>query len=202
MKNNQKALYNEPVIQREGDVVPSFSKIEINSLPELVKVRLQIESQAMLCPVGDPSASLPWTNVHKQVVTMMLGESDSPLSCRLRANAAGLAGQLGLAAAAPVLHKICLNKTEDLHTRVNSIGALVKLAEIDRAVEVPTIFKTREPAIRLAAYRATLNSGSEALHELGKGLLAKETNKDIVAVINKTYKPGPDQESTIDRKKR
>jgi hypothetical protein len=67
---------------------------------------------------------------------------------------------------------------------------------------VPVIFKTREPAIRLAAYRATMNSGSTALNELGKGQLAKETNKDIVDVMNKTYKPGSDQESTIDKKKK
>lgn len=194
MENNQTALYNEPIIQRKGDIVPQFSKVPVKNLTDLVKARLEIENNAMLCPVGNQSTSIQWTNAHKQVVTIMMGESDSPLSSRLRANAAGLAGQLGIAGITPALNRICLDESEDLTTRMNGICSLIKLAETDPAIDVLAIFKSGKPAIRLTAYRATIYSGNKRLSDLGKSVLAKESDKSIIDLINKKYKPGNSKE--------
>jgi hypothetical protein len=199
MKNNQKAIYNEPLIDRKGDLVPQFAKVEINNLPELVRARLEIENNAMFCPLGGHTRDIIWTNAHRQIVRIMLAESDSPFSSRLRANAAGLAGSLGIIELAPALKKMGLNEIEDVNTRINSISSLVKLAETDSSVDVQPIFRTGDSSIRLFAYRATMNSSNKKINDLGRKLFAKETNKTIIDLINKSYKPDYSKESTVEK---
>jgi hypothetical protein len=175
---NELPVYNEPLKEFTGDIVPEFDKVVVPRLDWFVRARLELERKMLVCGVDPRPESLEFTEAHAAVLLVMLHEFDSPFSARLRPQAAIWAGAYKLKEAAPVLHQIMLDDEDDFVTRLNALNSYVGLVG-DEAYEVIDKFlASPNPAIRSAAYRVALEERNSRIAELAR--VRYETEEDQI----------------------
>ena len=202
MRDDIKPIYNEPLPERVGDIVPDFVKVSMESFPAIIKARLQIEALKNLCPVGLAPDTIQWTPVHKSVLTLMLKESDSPFSASLRTQVAGIAGAAGLSEAIDTLTSIFQDQKEDLNIRINSCISLLKLAEKGHSMNLEQVFEKESPfQLKLAAYRFGLRSENKGVKDKFSEELRREKNESLINILNGQYIPSKTKLQTKAKKR-
>jgi hypothetical protein len=173
-------VYNEPVVARHGDRLPSPATVPVARLSAVVKARLELERHLRVCgnrPLGPP---FHFTVTHARVLIRMLSELDSPLSAGLRARAAGVVGALRLERAVPLLRRIAIDEDDDIQTRLNAASSLILLRPRGIAGDVAKLLESTDARLRATVYVAAVTSDDPRLRTLAEERYAKEKDRTVL----------------------
>jgi hypothetical protein len=188
IRKAKRAVYNEPLPVRTGDVFPKTPRVALQRIGATVRARLTLERKLRLvCGLAKPEPSIARTAHIRRLLLTMLDESDSPLSASLRARAAALAGPFGLRNAAPKLGRIAADESEDLATRLGAVQSYFSFSEERGAAVLRKVLASKTWQVRACAYVEVLNSGSAALREVAFRRL--ETERDTMVSYVRRFAP-------------
>jgi hypothetical protein len=176
------AIYNEPLSSPRGDLTPKTASIK--RIDKMVKARLELERHLRICG-NPPTRPFRLTAAHSRVLLAMLSENDSPMSASLRARAAGVAGEVKLRRAAPILAQMALDEKEDLQTRINAAGSYISFGGHAGSAATSRLLRVKDTLVRAAAYVAAMKVADTRLVALAERQFKRERNRRVQAMVTR-----------------
>jgi hypothetical protein len=189
-------ILNEPAPKRPGDLIPVLGRTKRAALGTLVKARLTLEADLRACGLSKPTRSQAPTAGIRKVLLAMLTETDSPFSASLRMRAAERLGPMGARIAIPQLRKIAFDEDDDLATRLGALRSYLRLAGDGGATTLRSLFQSRTPQIRTAAYVESMTGDVNRLKTIAEQHFAAERNHRVRLSVRQRVEAIRSQSST------